>query len=164
MRALHRDEIFIAGGQPIVTYVDREDKDIERMLARAIATPNQVVSLAGPTKTGKTVLCKKVLSKRDYVWVDGGKIKTSEGFWEIVCSELNIPFAQSSEYKSEDTISLSGTIPFISTAGGSHLSSKNITESFNIDSMSRALEYMTKEKIIFVLRLLGMLKVQCLMG
>lgn len=59
-KTIHRDEVFVAGGQPSVTYVEREDQDIVRNLARAVATPNQIVSLSGPTKTGKTVLCRKV--------------------------------------------------------------------------------------------------------
>jgi len=150
MSSLHRDDVFIAGGQPTTTYVDREDQDIERMLARAIATPNQVVSLAGPTKTGKTVLCKKVLSKRDYVWIDGGKIKVANDFWETVRSELSIPIENSITQGSESSISAEGSIPFVTTAGGSHLSSKSATETFKIDSMSRALEYMTNERIILV--------------
>lgn len=70
-KQLHRDQVFVAGGQPTVTYVNRE-QNVERDLARAIATPNQIVSLAGPTKSGKTVLCRKILGKRDFVWIDGG--------------------------------------------------------------------------------------------
>ncbi|MDD5586716.1 MAG: hypothetical protein PHY92_07165 [Alphaproteobacteria bacterium] len=151
MNFLHRDDVFIAGGQPTVTYVDREDQDIERTLARAIAAPNQIASLAGPTKTGKTVLCKKALSKRDYIWIDGGKIKTASDFWETATSELNIPTENSLTQGSETSITAEGSIPFITTAGGSHLSSKSKTETFKIDSMSRALEYMTHERIILVI-------------
>lgn len=47
-----RDNVFVFGGQPSVTYVEREQLHVERNLARAIATPNQIVSLAGSTKTG----------------------------------------------------------------------------------------------------------------
>ena len=147
----HRDQVFIAGGQPTITYVDRQDQDIGRSLARAIATPNQIVSLAGPTKTGKTVLCKKVLSMRDYVWVDGGKIKSADDFWETVRSELNIPSEYSSMDGSEISVSAEGSLPFVITAGGSHLSKKGRTETFRVDSMGKALEYMTKETIVLVI-------------
>lgn len=150
MSFIHRDDVFTAGGQPTVTYVDRQDRDIERMLARAIATPNQVVSLAGPTKTGKTVLCKKALSQRDYIWIDGGKIKTAEDFWQTVTSELNIPMENSVTQGSELSVSAEGAIPFITTAGGSHLSRRSKTETFKIDSMSRALEHMTAERTVLV--------------
>jgi len=82
-----RDEVFVAGGLPTITYVEREEQHIERNLARALATPNQIVSLAGTTKTGKTVLCKRVLGEREYVWVDGGQtpmrtaVASSVGRW-----------------------------------------------------------------------------------
>lgn len=147
----HRDDVFVAGGQPTITYVDRKDQDIERTLARAIAAPNQIVSLAGPTKTGKTVLCKKVLSKRDYVWIDGGKIKSIEGFWDTVRTELKISTDSSVIHENETTVSAEGSIPFISTAGGSHLSRRSKTKTFQVDSMSNALEYMTNEKIVLVI-------------
>jgi hypothetical protein len=123
MKSFHRDDVFVAGGQPSVTYVERKDQEIEKMLARAIASPNQVASLSGSTKTGKTVLCKKVLSQRDYVWVDGGKIKTASEFWSTVSRELNIPSEMAIASGIEKSISGEASIPFFTTAGGSHLSS-----------------------------------------
>lgn len=47
---MHRDEVFVAGGQPSVTYVRREELHIEKELGRAIAMPNHIVSLSGPTE------------------------------------------------------------------------------------------------------------------
>jgi hypothetical protein len=52
-----------------------------------MTTPNQIVSLSGPTKTGKTVLAKKVLGNREYVWIDGGEVDDAAGFWDQVCSD-----------------------------------------------------------------------------
>lgn len=49
-KVVTRDSVFIAGGQPTVTYVGRKQTDVERELARAIAAPNQISSLAGPTR------------------------------------------------------------------------------------------------------------------
>lgn len=151
MSTIHRDTVFVAGGQPTITYIERQNHDVERMLARALASPNQIVSLAGPTKTGKTVLCKRILSERDYVWVDGGKIKTTVEFWEIVCAELNIPIENSITSGGETEISIEGSLPFITTAGGSHLSTKSRTSTFKPDSMGKALEFMTSEQIILVI-------------
>lgn len=87
----HRDEVFVAGGQPTITYVQREEDHIERSFARAVATPNQIVSLSGPTKTGKTVLCRQILGDRQYIWIDGGQVQTGDEFWGKVAGELNIP-------------------------------------------------------------------------
>ena len=86
-----RDTVFIAGGQPSITYVDRKQLDMERHLARAIASPNQIVSLSGPTKSGKTVLCRHVLDDRQYIWIEGGQSRTAEAVWQKICYELNYP-------------------------------------------------------------------------
>jgi hypothetical protein len=88
---ISRDTVFIAGGQPSITYVGRQHLDMERHLARAIATPNQIVSLSGPTKSGKTVLCRHVLGDRHYIWIEGGQVPTAESIWDKICYELNYP-------------------------------------------------------------------------
>src|SRR5437868_5408513 len=72
-----RDTVFVAGGQPSVTYVDRAHLKIEDSLRRALDVPNQIVSLAGPSKSGKTVLCRQVLDGSPYVWVEGGQLQTA---------------------------------------------------------------------------------------
>ncbi|HEX4296080.1 MAG TPA: TniB family NTP-binding protein [Rhizomicrobium sp.] len=147
----HRDEVFVAGGQPSVTYIQREDQHIERNLARAIATPNQIVSLAGTTKTGKTVLCRRVLGQREYVWVDGGQHSNAGQVWEYVSSELKLPIETAQTTSTQATATLQGSIPLIATAGGSLLSADSITERRKIDSMSAAIATMLKDKIVLVI-------------
>lgn len=146
-----RDDVFVAGGQPTVTYVDREEQHIERQFARAVATPNQIVSLSGGTKTGKTVLCKKALEKRPFIWVDGGQIKTSEEFWNHVRAELNIPIEISKSRSSEKELGLVGSLPLITTASGSKLWAVSSSETHVVNSMVSALERMLSEKIILVI-------------
>jgi hypothetical protein len=116
-KRLHRDEVFVAGGQPSVTYVDRQEFHVERNLARAIAAPNQVVSLSGPTKTGKTVLCRKVLGEREYVWIDGGQIHSIDALWGSVCSELSIPSEVTSTDEITNGVDAGLTTPIASAKG-----------------------------------------------
>src|SRR5438270_1729155 len=94
--APHRDEVFVAGGQPTYTYVERTGEHVELKFARAIATPNQIVSLSGPTKTGKTVLCRRILGDRQFVWIDGGQVGSGDDFWKRVAFELNLPTSKES--------------------------------------------------------------------
>jgi len=148
---MHRDEVFVAGGQPTVTYVQREEEHIERSFARAVATPNQIVSLSGPTKTGKTVLCKRTLGEREYVWIDGGQVASATDFWDKVASELTIPYEFQEESGSETSLTGSGSVPFITTASGSRLQSKNRTKVFRVDSMAAALSLMQRDKIMLVI-------------
>jgi hypothetical protein len=147
----HRDDVFVAGGQPTVTYVQREDQHIERNLARAIATPNQIVSLAGTTKTGKTVLCRRVLGNREFVWVDGGQHSTAEKVWAHVSSELKLPDEITESSTSQTVATLGGSIPLVATASGSLLSTESLSERRKINSMSAAITAMVRDKIVLVI-------------
>lgn len=148
-RSFHRDEVFVPGGQPTVTYVDRQEFHIERNLARAIAAPNQVVSLAGPTKTGKTVLCRKVLGDRQYVWIDGGEVDTIDTLWTSVCSDLNIPHETTTSSETSAGGDAGITTP-IASARGSRLWRKSSSAKRVAHSISEALEVLVNEKIILV--------------
>lgn len=144
----HRDDVFVAGGQPTITYVERNELDIERGLARAISAPNQIVSLAGPSKSGKTVLCRRVLGEREFVWVDGGRVTDSHDFWKHVCSELAIPNVTEESTLDETGLRLEGK--FILTAGGSKISKTGKT--FRKENgMADALREMVDRKIILVI-------------
>ena len=141
----------MAGGQPTITYVERPAIHVELNLARAIATPNQIVSLSGPTKTGKTVLCRRILGQRQYVWIDGGQVQDVTGFWKKVAFELEIPNSTESETSDTSKVGASIGVPTIATAGGSQLYQNSRSSRRSIDSMSAALAYMTNEKIMLVI-------------
>lgn len=147
----NRDEVFVAGGQPTVTYVDRQEFHVEALLKRALATPNQVVSLAGPTKTGKTVLCKRVLGEREYVWIDGGSVTTADQVWSKVCYELNIPFERQARYSEESTIKSGINLATVVSASGSKLKARESSNSHRIDGMAAAIDMLLAEKIVLVI-------------
>jgi hypothetical protein len=148
---LSRDEVFVAGGQPSVTYVEREELHIERNLARALASPNQIVSLSGPTKSGKTVLCRRVLGERYYVWVEGGQVKHSNEIWDKICYELNVPIEMGLSDATQTEGGISIDLPFIASGSGSRLSSAEHSRTFRIDSMAAALQYMLSKKLVLVI-------------
>lgn len=145
----HRDDVFVAGGQPTVTYVEREELHIERQLARAIAAPSQIVSLSGPTKSGKTVLCKRILGERQYVWVDGGQILDGDSFWKKVCDELSIPDSIDSGRQSEDADKVGLNIAILSV-GGSRLD-RTSTVAHKVSGINDAIREMISRKIILVI-------------
>jgi AAA domain len=132
-----RDSVFVAGGQPSITYVERESLDVGRQLARAIATPNQIVSLSGPTKCGKTVLCKHVLKQKQYVWIK-------------ICYELNYPIEIDKASKTTRSFGMSIT-RFIFSASGSQLSEKETSRTYRIDAMSSALRHLLENDIVLVI-------------
>jgi hypothetical protein len=149
--APHRDEVFVAGGQPTFTYVQRFAEHIELKFARAIATPNQIVSLSGSTKTGKTVLCRRMLGSRQFVWIDGGQVKDGDDFWKRVVYELNLPSSTEDTSETQKQLGLEGSIPLVITASGSQLSRASTKESRELGSLASAITRMTQEKIMLVI-------------
>lgn len=84
-------EVFTPGGQPSITYVGREHLNLEGELKKYIAKGYALTVVTGPTKSGKTVLCRKVLSDLgNFVSVEGGQIRKEEDFWENIAYQLNI--------------------------------------------------------------------------
>lgn len=150
MAKVTRNSVFVAGGQPSVTYVQRKQLDIERQLARAMASPNQVVSLAGPTKSGKTVLCRHVLGDAEYIWIEGGQVSTAAAVWNKICSELNFPLEVT-----EGTGSQTGVKAALKTlmfsASGSQLMSRDKKKTFRIDSTSAATKYLIENDIALII-------------
>jgi hypothetical protein len=81
-------QVFIPGGQPQITYVARSRFSLERQLTDYLDTGHSLFSITGPTKTGKTVLCRNVVPKDDAIWLSGGTIAKAEDVWVLIIDEL----------------------------------------------------------------------------
>ncbi|MBI2546322.1 hypothetical protein HYV81_04025 [Candidatus Woesearchaeota archaeon] len=81
-------EVFVAGGLPTITYNPRDNLNLEHQLKDYISTGYKLLSLTGPTKSGKTVLCQKGIPESQRIWVTGGAIKREDDFWDTVAYEL----------------------------------------------------------------------------
>jgi hypothetical protein len=91
-KTIHKiKDIFVTGGLPTVTYVDRRGLKLEEKLQRALAKPNQFASITGTSKAGKTVLLRSLLDKENYVGVDGGQVKDVKTLWLTVADRLSQP-------------------------------------------------------------------------
>ncbi len=150
MAVASRDAVFIAGGQPSVTYVDRKELDMERHLARAIATPNQIVSLSGPTKSGKTVLCRHVLGDRQFLWIDGGQTRTADAVWNKICYELNYPIEVSKSTGTKTSLT-AGLKTLMFSATGSQLFEFETKRTYRIDSMASAIRHLMENNIALII-------------
>jgi hypothetical protein len=84
-------EIFKPNDFPTETYVRRRSDDAERRLRDALGVPNSVVSISGPSKSGKTVLVQKVIGEENLVQVSGAEIRVSGDLWERVLDWFNLP-------------------------------------------------------------------------
>src|SRR5262249_28737359 len=83
-------DVFTPGGLPSVTYVSRDHLELEKKLSDALARGFAFTVVTGPTKSGKSVLCRRVLETSPLVIVEGGQIRSEADFWTHIAYQLNI--------------------------------------------------------------------------
>lgn len=89
-------EVFTPGAYPKRTYVERSDEKLEEKLADALAPAGQIVSLVGPSKSGKTVLVERVVGRDLLIPVTGAGIKSPDDVWTRVLDWIDAPISTSS--------------------------------------------------------------------
>ena len=117
-----RDTVFIAGGQPSITYVDRKQLDMER----------------------------HVLDDRQYIWLEGGQSRTSDDVWQKICYELNYPveITKGTATKTGVTAAIRG---LIFSATGSQLSESETKRKYTIDSLASATRHLIENDIALII-------------
>lgn len=92
---LSAHDVFTPSSFPEHTYVARRDADLEEQLRFALLTKGQIVSLSGPSKSGKTVLVEKVVGKDNLIPIVGAGIRDAEQVWTRVLDWLDTPIERS---------------------------------------------------------------------
>lgn len=103
-------EVFISGGLPTVTYNPRTHLELEIKLIDYIDTGYKLLSVTGPTKSGKTVLCTKLIPQEKCVFLSGGAISNENDFWESILNELDIEIDDSISVGKSQTTEEGGEI------------------------------------------------------
>ena len=83
-------EVFVPGGMPSYTYQGRDDLNLEGSLRTALQRVRKFIAVAGPTKSGKTVLTRKVIPPNQSIWIEGAHISDIEGFWNSILAATGI--------------------------------------------------------------------------
>lgn len=86
---LKYSDVFVPGGFPRHTYNPRDSRKIEEQLAEVKDNLCKLVTVTGHTKSGKTVLTRKILPIDEAVWVDGGAVTTEDDLWTSVLEQLD---------------------------------------------------------------------------
>ena len=95
-------DVFTPTGVPTITYVERGERNLEAQLRNAIKTPGMIASLSGPSKSGKTVLIRKVIDQDNLITVSGAAIVSADNLWDRVLNWMEAP--------SQTTVSTSHTL------------------------------------------------------
>ena len=97
MPPLTFSDVFKPGTYPEHTYVDRISDDkmfsYEERLNMALDLEGFLVCITGPSKTGKTVLCEKVIGLDNIVSLNGNDFEKSGNFWGAIAIKAGIPLS-----------------------------------------------------------------------
>ncbi|MGH7083809.1 MAG: hypothetical protein ACREFN_02315 [Acetobacteraceae bacterium] len=112
MQPVSATEVFTPNAFPALNYVTRE-KDFDGQVKNGLRTPGIVISVSGPSKSGKSVLLQMVAGKDNLIRVFGAQIKRAEDVWTVALDWMDSPTAR---------ITQSGTNETKTTAGGGSVS------------------------------------------
>lgn len=90
MKKLKLRDVFAPGGMPSITYVGREHLELEQKINRAVERGFSFNVVTGPTKSGKSVLCHKVLDRNKLVTMEGGQVSDIDDFWQQLAHKLRV--------------------------------------------------------------------------
>jgi len=110
MAQLRATDVFTPGAFPLHTYVERSDRNYEDRLRDALEIRGQVVSISGPSKSGKTVLVERVVSKDNLITTTGAGITKPDDLWDRILDWMNVPIETSRFRTIEGDFSISGEV------------------------------------------------------
>lgn len=144
MSRLRSNEVFKPGSFPKYTYVTRKTSDFnftyELRLKQALNTPGYLTSIIGPSKTGKTVLCEKVIGLQNMVSLTGSDLKNAKDIWEIIASKTEL--------------SLEGEYSETTTLKGNDINSQSRSVSTSekyVSSKDKVIRYFIENNLVLVL-------------
>lgn len=151
-------DIFVPGGLPQHTYNPRVELQLEEKLSEVKDNLCKLVTVTGQTKSGKTVLARKILPPEETIWIDGGSVSEERDFWQIIVDRLEL-FDTVEEGTSSETITKIGgkgsaEADFIIAKGNAEINSEiekgrgaTIKKGRNISPQIIALRELKKLKI-----------------
>jgi len=130
-------DVFTPDEYPEYTYVERDRGTHEENLQFRLRGSPSIISLSGPSKSGKTMLLNNVVEKLDYrhVTIHGSNINSVEDIWNETLDQLNVPESREVRESSQEETVKEGNagldIPGVSAgAGGSKRDQESTEETF----------------------------------
>jgi hypothetical protein len=104
-RSYQRQEVFVVGGQPTVTYNPRPGRGVDQRVRDYLDERHRILCITGPTKSGKTVLVRSVVPGA--LNISGGDLLTADAFWSDIVDGLGINTEEAVEEKNLETTATS---------------------------------------------------------
>ena len=103
-------EVFTPNDFPQYTYVERGAENLEHRLRDALKMPKAVVSISGPSKSGKTVLVERVVTKENLIDVSGAEIQSPAQLWDRVLDWMGAPSSVTKQSAKGSSDQVSGKV------------------------------------------------------
>jgi hypothetical protein len=102
-------EVFTPNDFPAWTYVERR-QDFDRQVFLGLKTPNIIISISGPSKSGKSVLLQKVVGRDYLIRIFGPQVTETDGVWSAVLDWIGAPTSSTAQdtQSSTDTSTIGG--------------------------------------------------------
>lgn len=84
-------EVFTPGRYPEYTYVDEHLREKSQQLRDALHDGSMLISISGPSKSGKTVFIEKLLGKQNLIQVTGAGVNSCAALWLKVFDIIGTP-------------------------------------------------------------------------
>jgi hypothetical protein len=104
-------DVFTPGRFPTVTYVDEHLKEKEKQLKSALEIGAVLVSISGPSKSGKTVFVERCLGKENLLQITGAGVTSAADLWLRVFDLIGTPISitkSQGEFKDRTTTEAGG--------------------------------------------------------
>ncbi len=159
------EDVFRPTSFPIYTYVNRKfdnSSTYEMKLQRALRSPGRLISITGASKTGKTVLCHRVIPKDSIIDLSGAQIQSQADFWNQIAERIHLPNEVQLTSLHQDTVAKTvkgdASLKFPFTASGSFGTQKNSsytsgtnTSLKHIPSSNTIINYLIKNNMVLVI-------------
>lgn len=118
-------DVFVAGGMPKLTYINRTEKKLETKIYAASENLCKLITVTGNTKSGKTVLVNKVYPRETNIWIDGGGVRTDDDLWTGILEALDgfsgSTVSRLEEHGSSIQGALQAGLPFVKADTGAEI-------------------------------------------
>jgi hypothetical protein len=104
-RLTKTSDVF-AEAKPTYTLIDRSGTSEYRRIARELRTGGKIIRLHGPSKSGKTLLCRQVFSENKFIVIYGSEIDSRDAYWRLVAQEVGVPQAEAARFCAQEQIPL----------------------------------------------------------
>lgn len=146
-------DVFVPGGMPSYTYQDRKTLNLEGLLLNSVHRLRKFIAVAGPTKSGKTVLVRKVIPPTESIWIEGAHITSIDDFWSAILAKLGVasPSSESRTKSQEEIFETEISSGFKPAGIGADAKSKDSNKSSNSQTLVAALQSSKSQSAITAL-------------